>query len=582
MFNKRSKKISFTSLTLICHAQSFIVTYRPRHLLPKVADRHALNNGKILPLSESSSADPHDDLPFDEAMLEDIIFDMDDMIEDPEVVFSEEDLNDLYEISVPVVATNSTPAHISLTNLQFISSDVAYFYLRDEIGLSEDTMWRITNEAGSVLGMKAATLREKVAVLRTTMSLSDEEIRSMITSFPTLLHLSAEKNLSPKVRLLLEKLDLKQEELKTILVGCPSILGYSWSNLNEKFSFFFNTMGYTKKECRDILLKLPGVLTSSVETGLTPRFQFLRKEIGIPTSDIRKIVKKNPRVLTMSVVDNLQPKLIFYFIMILHMQPDEVRTLLLSYPQILNYNLENHVQPVTRQFLSFDFSAYEFSRMLLRFPRLMTYSVAKIKRAVGYLRFALGLEASDVRRVLHQAPQVVSLTIENLQQKVDYLTEVAEPEVRAGDPSSIRAIRKLIVGMPSLLHLSIENNLKPKVEFLHAELGPEELARAIHRLPTLLGYSLENRIKPRLMQILEAGVDGSSITVGIPMKQDKFENWLNGRVQKMLRDKDRKAKEGEKENELPPSATMRKLLEADEKGRIKENGGRVTRWVRKE
>ncbi|CAJ1934222.1 unnamed protein product [Cylindrotheca closterium] len=564
MYNKRIKQTFLASLTVICHAQSFIVNGRSINL------RHTV-------VEVSSSVDPLDDLPFDDATLEDIVFDMDDMIEDPEIVFSEEDLSNLYDISIPGInSTDSTPIPISLSDFQFISSDVAYFYLRDELGLSEDTMWRITNEAGSVLGMKASTLREKVAVLKTSMILSDEELRAMITVFPTLLHLSAENNLAPKIRFLLQELDLKQEELKKIVTGCPPILGYSFENLSSKLSFFTDTMGFTKKECRDILLELPRVIASSVETGLIPRLQFLRQEIRIPNSDIRKIVKKNPRVLTMSVEHNLQPKLIFYFIMTLYMQPDEVRKLLLSYPQILNYNLENHIQPITRQFLSFDFSAYEFSRMLLRFPRLMTCSLTKIKRVVSYLRFALGLEASDVRRVLHQAPQVVSLTIENLQQKVDYLLEVAEPGSVAGHPSSTRVLRKLIVGMPSLLHLNIETNLKPKVEFLQTQLGPEELSKAIDRLPTLLGYSLDNRIKPRLMQILEAGVDGGSITVGIPMKEDKFEGWLDRRAKKM-------AKENEtKENGISPSDTIPKLLDTDEKGRIKENDGRVVHWVRKD
>ena len=213
--------------------------------------------------------------------------------------------------------------------------------------------------------------------------------------------------------------------------------------------------------------------------------------------------------------------------------------------------------------------------MLLRFPRLMTYSLSKIKRVVGYLRFALGLEATDVRRVLHQAPQVVSLGIENIQEKVDYLLQVAEPGAVAGHPSSTQTLRKLIVGMPSLLNLSIEKNLKPKVDFLQAKLGEQELSKAIDRLPTILGYSLENRIKPRLMQILEAGVEGSSITVGIPMKQEKFESWLHARVQKML------AKELNMKNSLHSSKLVQESLDTDEKGRIRKNDGRVVHWTRK-
>eukprot|EP00980_Cylindrotheca_fusiformis_P007806 scaffold1669_cov129-Cylindrotheca_fusiformis.AAC.17 len=525
------------------------------------------------------STEPRSYDSFNGDFFDDIGMEMNDMLEDPEARFNEEDLSDLYEISMPRSPSNESeelPVPLSLPDLSLITSDLAYFYLRDELGLSEDTMWKITNEAGSILGLRASTLREKIEVVRSSMSLSDEDIRKLIASFPTFLHLSAKQNLSPTILFLLRQLELGREELRTLVLGCPAILGYAISNLNAKLSFFTDTMGYSTKECREILLRSPRIMTASATTGLMPRFQFLLKEANIPLADIQKIVKKNPRILMMSVDQNLQPKIIFYFIMTLYMDTAEVTRLLLSYPQILDYNLENHMQPITRFLLSLDFSAYEFSRMLLRFPRLMTYSLAKIKRVVGYLRFALGLEANDVRRVLYQAPQVLSLTTDNLQQKVDYLLEVSEPGANIDDPSSSKILRKLIVGMPPLLNLSVEKNLKPKAEYLEAVLGQAELSKAMDRLPTLLAYSLDNRIKPRLELILAAGVDGGSLTVGIPMKQDKFEGWLNRRAHKA-------AVESEKESMMLAeelSEVERTEEATDEKGRIIENEGRIVHWKR--
>lgn len=530
----------------------------------------------------STDPDSYDGSSFDGNYLDDFEMDLGDLLEGPEDLFNEDDLSDLYEISIPSLSSNTsdtevTPMPISLSDLNAMSSDLSYFYLRDELGLSEDTMWKITNEAGSVLGLKASTLREKVEVLRTSMNLSDEDVRRMITAFPQFLYLSAKKNISPTILFLLRQLELGREELKTLVLGCPAILGYSIANLNAKFSFLTSTMGFSTKECREILLQEPKVMTSSAKTGLLPRFQFLLKEVQIPLTDLRKIIKKNPRILTMSVDQNLQPKIIFYFIMTLYMGTDEVKKLLLSYPLILNYNLENHIQPITRYFLSLDFSPYEFSRMLLRFPRLLTYSLAKIKHVVGYLRFELGLEANDVRRVLYQAPQVLSLTTDNLQQKVDFLLEASEPGADRELSSSTRILRKLIVGMPPLLHLSVENNLKPKVKYLQKKLGEGELPKALDRLPTLLAYSLDNRIKPRLEKILEAGVDGGSLTVGIPMKQDNFEGWLDRRARKAALQI-----AAEKSMQLLRATTEAARVEQaiDDKGRILENEGRVVHWVR--
>ena len=539
---------------------------------------------------------------FDENMM---ILDDDDFImfdtDGPEVFLNEEDLSQLYyderdHNNNNIINLNSTLPMFNLSSssssLSLMTSELSYFYLRDELGLSEDVMWRITNDAGSVLGMKASTVRNKVEVLREAMNLSDDNLRDLITSFPPILHLGAKTNLSPTILLLLRRLELGRNELKAIVLGCPALLGYSRSNLHRKISFFTNTMGYSVDQTREIILQEPRILTSSVNTMLS-RYQFLMKEIQMQPKNLCKIVQKNPKILMMSVEKNLQPKLVFYFIMTLYMKPEEVEKLLLSYPLVLNYSLENHLQPLTRYFLSLDVSAYEFARMLLRFPRLLTYSLVKMKRIVGYLRFELGLQAHDVRRVLYQAPQVISLTMDTLQNKVDFLVEAAKAPGQQVDKTSEDSyatrrniLRKLVVGMPSLLHLSVEKNLKPKVEYLERVLGKEKLASALERFPTMLGYSLDNRIKPRLEQILAAGIDGEKLTVGLPMKQEAFEEWLERRSQKLsavqIRNND-DAPNKEKTS-LGSIITSDKVLEKekkDQRGRIVENEGRVVHWIRR-
>ena len=49
--------------------------------------------------------------------------------------------------------------------------------------------------------------------------------------------------------------------------------------------------------------------------------------------------------------------------------------------------------------------------------------------------------------------------------------------------------------MPNLLTNSIEDNIKPKVEYFRNELGFEN--KQFQSNPALFGYSLEKRIKPR-------------------------------------------------------------------------------------
>ena len=96
-------------------------------------------------------------------------------------------------------------------------------------------------------------------------------------------------------------------------------------------------------------------------------------------------------------------------------------------------------------------------------------------------------------------------------------------------------LKRVVVGMPTLLGLNIDRNLQPKVDCLRASFGKnneKSLREAVLSLPTLLGYSLEKRIRPRIEAIVRAGVDPVSISVGIPMSRDKFEKWLQHKEKK--------------------------------------------------
>jgi mTERF domain-containing protein len=178
----------------------------------------------------------------------------------------------------------------------------------------------------------------------------------------------------------------------------------------------------------------------------------------------------------------------------------------------------------------------------------------------------------------------VSLTTDTLQTKVDFLLEASSPGATRGSTASTTIMRKLIVGMPTLLYLSIDNNLSPKVEYLQQKLGSEELSSALGRQPTLLAYSLEKRIKPRLEKILEAGVDGGSLTVGIPMKEEAFESWLQGRARKaklgVTKSQVRKKRQKEVKSKKETKAESKVESKGDGEKRVVQEGGRIVHWVR--
>jgi hypothetical protein len=462
---------------------------------------------------------------------------------------------------------------IDLGEFRAASTNVSYFYLQNELGLSEEAMWKITFEAGSVLGMTTANVRRKVDVLRDNMNLSDDDLRTIIGRQPTILQLSADKNISPTILFLVRALDLGRDDLRLLLLASPTILSYKQTNLNSKINFFTRLMEFSIDECRDLLLAEPKLLRAGVRTGLVPRMRFLARDMDIPMAKLRLIVQKNPRILLYSLDDNLIPKLIFYLIMSLSMDLKQVERTLLAYPYILDYNLDRHILPITKYFIQdLEVSPTEFRGILLKFPRLLTHSLSKIKHVVGYLRYELGLTGPQVKRVLYQAPQVIGLNTEgNLASKVEFL--------RAAFALNPDQLRSVVAGMPTLLVLSIDRNLQPKTDYLREAFGGsnddnkhEALQEAILRLPTLLGYSLDKRIRPRLQAILDAGLDPSRITVGIPMTEEKFDGWLHRRKEKaqLIVPSRRKEKGRSAQSLVPAQLAPSPVPDSDPAGRIVE------------
>ena len=178
-----------------------------------------------------------------------------------------------------------------------------------------------------------------------------------------------------------------------------------------------------------------------------------------------------------------------------------------------------------------------------------------------------------MKRILYQAPQVISLnTDDTLVSKVSFLRDFFALE--NGTP-----LRKVIAGMPTLLLCNVENNLKPKAQYVLEQFGGDEfkLRKAILTLPTLLGYSLEKRIRPRMARILEVGVEPIKITVGVTMTNDNFEKWLHNkrlRIQNggYLVD----TRRSQKKEQIEKSAKRA----ADDDLEAQQRSGRIVHWKR--
>ena len=190
--------------------------------------------------------------------------------------------------------------------------DIAYFYLQNTLGLSEESMWKITFYSGSILGMTPRNLDNKVSLLKRMMDLSDDDVRVMVTKQPAILQYSAQRNLAPTILFLVRSLEMSKKELRTLLLDSPSILGYSLSNLKRKISFFFNLYGGSdgvdSDSVRKLLLGTPKLLLAGVDTGLRPRVDFLHREMQFSRDELQRLFLRNPLILLYSVEENIKNK----------------------------------------------------------------------------------------------------------------------------------------------------------------------------------------------------------------------------------------------------------------------------------
>jgi mTERF domain-containing protein len=410
-------------------------------------------------------------------------------------------------------------------NTQTLVPDIAYYYLRNTIGLSEEIMWKVTLESGSILGMTPRNLEKKVSLLRRTMNLSDEDVRVILGKFPTLLQLSADRNLAPTILFLVRSLDLSKSELRTMVMDSPSMLGYSLGNLSEKIAFFVS-LGADREggidSVRELLVRTPRLLLSGVDTGLVPKLNFLTQEINFSIEEVWRICQKNPRLLMYSLDDNLCEKLVFFFILQLQLKPEDVRKILLAYPHIMDYNLENHLKPIAEYFTKdLEYSAAEFGSIILKFPRVFSYSLVRIKHVTGFLRYEVELDSRQAKRVIYQAPQILGLGESNIKDKLDFLKNRL---ALTADELGL-----VLSKMPTLMCLGI-HTLASKLDYLEDSFDSSDtqmLKDTILTQPSLLGYSLELRIQPRMQQLKAAGIQPYKISVCISMPEAQFQNWLS-------------------------------------------------------
>jgi hypothetical protein len=129
----------------------------------------------------------------------------------------------------------------------------------------------------------------------------------------------------------------------------------------------------------------------------------------------------------------------------------------------------------------------DFRKILSSYPQLFFLNVSNVHSIIHFLREEVSMTKDDISKVIQTFPILLEKDPTHMQGVVDFLLSI---EIEQDDlPSILRSF-------PSILLLDVETNMIPVVSFLN-DVGVRNTGRFVTRLPPVLGYSVENDLKPK-------------------------------------------------------------------------------------
>lgn len=435
------------------------------------------------------------------------------------------------EIFDPVVATapflpssssSNSNSSASTTSARFyMNKAVPYFFLRDELGINENKMLRISLDNPQVLALSVErSLRPKVAWLRSALGLTQAEAATLVGGSPGMLLLSVEDNLAPKLSWLQDELGFETEERRKLVMRCPQVLTTSPGSLLMKLAFLKDDVGMSRGEVYRAVRSMPSLLVLSLDT-LVDKAEYLTAEFGVTQQDVGSLLTRAPALFFQSLEAGLKPKARFLR-RDLGLDTDAMAFLLRRMPRALNYNIVSSGRPLL-QYLTrgpFNFTREEVARIILRSPSLLSTDVTSP-------RFGLLLESLQqatnlplgpaLASILRRFPMILSFTASRLHASLDVLTDDLK--------CSSAEIASILQKHPQLLGyrpVAVREKLAALQE-IYGLSEVEEGKKAVLRSPALLSYSLDTRLRPRLLRAAETGVELERAVSWLPLTEEKFE-----------------------------------------------------------
>ena len=424
--------------------------------------------------------------------------------------------------AAPSLPSSSSTTNSSSTSRYYMNKAVPYYFLRDELGINENKMLRISLDNPQVLALSVErSLRPKVAWLRSALRLTQAEAATLVGGAPGLLLLSIEDNLAPKLSWLQDDLGLGIEERRKLVMRCPQVLTASTGSLLLKLAFLKDDVGMSRAEVQRALRSMPSLLVLSLDT-LVDKAEYLTAEFGITLQDVGSLLTRAPALFFQSLETGLKPKARFLR-RDLGLDTDSMTFLLRRMPRALNYNIVSRGRPLL-QYLTrgpLNFTREDVARIVLRAPSLLSTDITspRFLLLLQTLQQATNLPLGPaLASLLQRFPMILSFTAPRLEASLEVLTQ--DLKCTPAEVASILNKHPQLLGYRPVAVREKLTVLKDIYGLKTIEEGRE----AVLKSPALLSYSLEARITPRLLRAAEAGVSLEKAVSWLPLTEEKFED----------------------------------------------------------
>jgi len=196
-------------------------------------------------------------------------------------------------------------------------------------------------------------------------------------------------------------------------------------------------------------------------------------------------------------------------------------------PTVLTHSIENKLIPSIQFFQNYlSITEERLCKVLSRYPQVFSVKVNKLVDKANFIKDAMGLDQwHEVSYVISMFPPVLWLSEDNLSKKVAFLKNEFQLDSEE--------LTYIILTYPQVLGLGVEQNLRPKLNFLldienGAGLTPNELKEFTLYQPALLAYSLDGRIRPRITLMKQHSITFAySPPHLMSFSNSKFNEWLD-------------------------------------------------------